>query len=381
MTQENPKRVLFVDDEPNVLAGLKRQLRSKYSIYTAESGAEGLKQIQENGPFPVVVSDMRMPNMNGAEFLTKVKQLTPNTMRILLTGHTDIEAAMSAINEGEIFRFLLKPCPTESLIKTLDSAVDQNRLLRAEKELLEKTLQGSIKVLTDILSLVNPLAFSRSTKIRQYVKHITSKLSINGKWQYELAAMLSQIGCVTVPEEILSKVYADQKLSDKEQALFNGHAKIGHDLIAKIPRLKTVAQMIQNQQDTPTDLLSKPATELPPDVLGGQILKIVLDLDRHIMAGQSITSAITGMNGQSNYYHSELVELLSDLKEDKSEATRKMISAAQLTTAMVIDEDIITTNGTLIVTKGQEVTEAMLARIKTFSENDALPELFRVIIK
>ncbi len=381
MSRENLDKVLFVDDEPNILSGLKRQLRSKFLVYTAESGEAGLDVLQQEGPFPVVVSDMRMPEMNGAVFLTKVKETQPSTMRVLLTGHTDIDAAIAAINEGEIFRFLLKPCPTELLVKTLSAAVEQNRLLRVEKELLEKTLQGSIKVLTDILSLVNPLAFSRSSKIRQYVKHIAAKLDVPGKWQYELAAMLSQIGCVTVPADILSKVYACQVLSGGEQELFDSHPGIGKDLIAKIPRLKTVAHMIQQQKSSMIGLSSNPVSTLKPDMLGGQMLKIALDLDSKMASGLTLKTAIEEMRGQPDNYHSDLIGMLADLKDDKVEETRKSIFAKELTASMLIDQDIVTTNGALIVSRGQEVTEAMLIRLQMMSENEALQEPFRVIIK
>ena len=378
MTEELAK-ILLVDDEPNVLSGLKRQLHGRFKVFTAESGVKGLEVLHQHGPFPVVVSDMRMPQMNGATFLSKVKQSHPFTMRILLTGQTDIEAAMVAVNEGQIFRFLMKPCPPDSLICTLDSAVEQNRLLSVEKELLEKTLRGSIKVLTDILSMVNPLAFSRSSRVRRYVNHMAAKLQLPGKWQFELAAMLSQIGCVTVPHEILSKVYSRQSLNDKEKEMYSAHPDIGADLIAKIPRLRAVSQIIRSQHTTVAttgDLKS-----LDSEILGAQMLKVALGLEKEVAGGKSIKQAVDALRKSSGQYNNELLVLLEDTKEAPAEETRKLIRAQELTRNMMIDEDILATNGALIVAKGQEVSDVMLARLQLMARNEALKEPFRVVIQ
>ena len=103
--------ILCVDDDANLLEGLKRQLRKQFTLETALSGEAGLVVVKEDGPFAVVVSDMRMPGMNGARFLAQVRAMAPDTVRILLTGQTDIQDAIVAVNEGHIFRFLTKPCP------------------------------------------------------------------------------------------------------------------------------------------------------------------------------------------------------------------------------------------------------------------------------
>src|SRR5262245_28427095 len=102
------ERILCVDDEPNVLAGYQRQLRKHYDIEIAQGGEQGLAAIQEKGPYAVIVSDMRMPGMNGAQFLARAKELAPHSVRMLLTGYSDQKAAISAVNDGHIFRFLTK---------------------------------------------------------------------------------------------------------------------------------------------------------------------------------------------------------------------------------------------------------------------------------
>jgi DNA-binding NarL/FixJ family response regulator len=131
-------KILFVDDEPLVLDGYKRMLRGKFEVDTAIGGDKGLDAIQINGPYGVVISDMRMPGMNGAEFLALVRQKAPETVRMLLTGYTDLDAAIDAVNEGNIFRYLSKPCEQEMLVKAINLGLAQYRSVTSEKMLLKK---------------------------------------------------------------------------------------------------------------------------------------------------------------------------------------------------------------------------------------------------
>ena len=128
-----PEKILFVDDEQDILSSFKRQFRKKADIHTAISGQEALDLMDKEDEFAVIISDMRMPNMDGAEFLEKAKNKSPNTVRILLTGQTDLNSAISAVNQGQIYRFLSKPCPQEDLQNTLKNAVRQYRLINTEK--------------------------------------------------------------------------------------------------------------------------------------------------------------------------------------------------------------------------------------------------------
>jgi FixJ family two-component response regulator len=131
-------RILFVDDEQGVLDGLERLLRKEFAVTVALGGQKGLTTIQDFGPFAVVISDMRMPGMSGAEFLAQVKHVAPDTVRMLLTGYTDLSAAIDAVNEGNIFRFLTKPCTKDVLVDAVNIGLTQYHKTTAEKELLKK---------------------------------------------------------------------------------------------------------------------------------------------------------------------------------------------------------------------------------------------------
>jgi len=192
------EKILLVDDDSNILDGYRRSLSREFLMETALGGQPALAMAAENGPYAVVVSDMRMPGMDGIQLLSKIRALSPDTIRVMLTGNADMETAVNAINEGSIFRFLNKPCSKEAMAKTLTAALVQYRLVTAEKQLLEQTLSGSLQVLTEVLSLVNPAAFSRAERARRYIHHIVTVMKLGNPWQYEVAAMLSQLGCVTL---------------------------------------------------------------------------------------------------------------------------------------------------------------------------------------
>ena len=149
-------KVLCVDDEPQVLEGLALHLRRSYDVVTATSGAAALDVLGKDGVTAVIISDMRMPAMDGAAFLSRARQLVPDATRILLTGQSSLAAAIGAVNDGHIFRFLTKPCAPPALMAAVGDGAEQHRLVRAEKVLLEQTLHGSIKAMTDILALANP---------------------------------------------------------------------------------------------------------------------------------------------------------------------------------------------------------------------------------
>ena len=112
-------RILLVDDDPNILQGYQRQLHKHVDIETAQNGIAGLKSLKEKGPFAVIISDLRMPGMDGIAFLAEAREQSPDSVRVMLTGHADLEAAINAVNKGNIFRLLTKPCPAENLLQTV----------------------------------------------------------------------------------------------------------------------------------------------------------------------------------------------------------------------------------------------------------------------
>lgn len=375
------EKVLFVDDEPNVLEGIRRQIGRKVQMDTATSGADGLKLVQENGPYAVVISDMRMPNMSGSQFLTRVRELAPDTVRMVLSGQSDMQATIEAVNQGQIFRFLTKPCPPEVLWRVVESGLKQYQLITAERDLLEKTLGGAVKVLTEVLGIANPVAYSRTARLQKYVQAIAETLEVGNQWQLTLAAMLSQIGCISLPAEILAKVYSGGALSPEEQKLFNSHPDLGARLIGGIPRLEPVAEVIAGQMQRP-DLagVGQIAGHWDSRTLGLTVLRAATELDALITGGTRPAVALQKLVES----WPELPELIADALRHaqiaSGDAIVRSITLAELAPGMVLDEDLKSRNGIRLVPQGHEVTQTVMVRLRSVAAGVGIQEPFRVRI-
>jgi response regulator RpfG family c-di-GMP phosphodiesterase len=370
--------ILFVDDEQAILDGFRRNLRKVCSVHTANSGEEGLAALEKQA-FAVVVSDMSMPGMNGVTFLRQVRERWPDTVRVMLTGYADIENAMAAVNEGHIFRFITKPVSQETLVNVLAAALEQHRLICAEHELLENTLTCSIQVLVDMLAMTNPAAFSRAQRVRRYVAQMADHLALPDCWQYEVAASLSQLGCVTVPASTLEKGLVEDDLSDQEQKMVAAHPAIGEKLIASIPRLEGVARMIGRQnQDPDYKFFPGDPSEADPVQVGGHLLKLVLEFDRLLFRGAGQDQAVNQMEERGVTRDHRLLVALRKINVPKLERVSSTVSVRDLRNGMVLEEDIRTTNGMLVAAHGQELNDTIRQRLKNFSLQNTIPEQVRV---
>jgi len=364
-------KVLFVDDEQKILDSFMLNLKRRYDVHLALGPEEALARIASDGPFQVVVSDYKMPGMNGVELLSKVMAVSPKTVRIMLTGHADMDVSIAAVNSGQVFRFLTKPCSMELLTGAIDAALEQNRLLNLEKELLRNTLLGSINVIVEILSIVNPLAFGRSDRIRRLVMGLTKALKLHNSSKYELAALLSQIGCVTVPEEILVKRYSGQALSPQEQNAFDLGIRRTSALIKKIPRLEEVGNIILCQLDTPS--LEVEGT------LGARLLLLALDYDDLTLAGTSGDDALRELQKRAQRYGAPLLAALENLLAGEDCHHILDLRLARLEPGMILARDVRAMDGTLMLSRGLVITSFILDRLLSLSETLPIHEPIQVI--
>jgi response regulator RpfG family c-di-GMP phosphodiesterase len=374
-------RILCVDDDPNILEGYKRQLRKEFELDTAVGPEQGLRMVTEQGPFAVVVSDLQMPGMNGVEFLAQVRTHEPDTVRMLLTGNAELQAAIEAINQGQIFRFLTKPCTPEALANALKAGLAQHRLITAERELLEQTLSGSIRVLCEVLALVNPEAFGRSSRITRYVESIAANLHVSELWSIKTAAMLSQIGCVILPESLLKKVYRGEVLTGEESQLFNQHPFVGYDLIAKIPRMKRVAEIIKFQDKYYDGYgVSGDAQEGKTIPMEARILKVALDFDALESAGKSKAEAFDEMKQRKGWYDPTVIDAMKAAFAQEIKYEMKTAVVADLREGMILAEGIQSSQHVVLASKGQQVTPSMIMRLQNFSKTGGVREPFTVLL-
>jgi len=367
-------KILFVDDDPDTLEAYKRTLSPEFAIDIADGAANAFAAVEENGPYSVVISDMRMPVMSGAEFLGQVRQRASDTVRMLLTGDTDLSSAIEAVNQGNIFRFLTKPCRPEVLRSAIAAGIKQYRLITSERELLEKTLVGSIKVLTDVLSAASPEAFGRSNRIVRYVRHIMARVTLPSPWCIEAAATLSQLGCITLEPDIMQRAYAGVRLTTEEQARFDAHPQAAMELLKNIPRLESASWMIGQQlkRDIPeigSDFPGFSSTEL---MLGAKILKLAVAFEESRFKFPSQSGALASLRNRGDEFESSLVNALRDLPTDNGDMQLRRVSTSRLRAGMILDQEIKSGQGVLLVAKGQELTSALIMRLTNYSRATAI---------
>ena len=373
MNKETLPRILCVDDEPRVVDSLAVQLRREYQVLTANDGQTALRIIKEGGAPAVIVSDMRMPGMDGATLLRHIRQQYPDTTRILLTGETGRATAVAAVNEGQIFRFLTKPCSTDNLRAAIDAGVTQHRVVTAERVLLQETLIGCIKALVDVLAITNPVAFGHASRVKRLAADVAKTMGIAGFWQLEAAAMLSQIGYISLPVELVEKLYYGKRLTPEERVLAGAAPQVARKLLGHIPRLEPVLTILDAIRQPDLDIAEGPIKQ------GAAILSMVTEYDVGVVQGQSVPVAIQALRSRAGRYDVKLINALESLVGEV-DAPREIseVTIGNLKPSMVLMDDLYTQAGSLLVPKGFEVTETFLERTRNFGQS-ILEQRVRVV--
>jgi len=364
------RRILVVDDEQSLLDGIRRVHRKSYEIKVACGARAGLDALEQDGPFAVVICDYQMPDMNGAEFLEQAQELSPSTVRLMLSGNADLDAAIEVVNQGHIFRFLTKPCPPQTFRTAVDAGLEQYALHEAERLLLEETVRGSIEVLVEVLALSSPETFGRSSRVRHYVGQVAAGLGLADSWRFETAALLSQIGHIAVPPDILHRRSHGEPLSAHAERMLGRHASVARDLLCKIPRLEEVAEIVAHQGLRADDPALGP---VPRTVrVGASALSAALAFDELVVGGRSPESAASSLARDAGRFDPRVLKLLGSAKLPGQERVVQRMSVRELHVGMIIDEDVYASSGTLIVARGNVISVSMLERLGSSADSGAI---------
>jgi CheY-like chemotaxis protein len=361
-------RVLCVDDEQHVLDALERNLGEFYEVATANGGEAGIAALGEQGPFDVVISDMRMPGMSGAVFLSHARRIAPDTVRFLLTGQSDAQAARDAINEGQIARYLDKPCPTERLTVYIEEAVENRRKAMAERELLERTVAGSIKLMGEVLALVAPACFRDAAVVVGIVEHMCARLGLVDTWKFRAAASLHALGFVALPADLVDKHDKRAPLTAGEEKQIASVAEVGARLLAEIPRFGEIAEIVRRHRDP------IPVTA-PDDVARGAAMIAVA---RAVLEAAGPTRRIAQVARHIapvyNDFGKSLLVLLDDYQARRPAEEVLHLRLGELRAGMVLEGDLVTKSGTVLFSAGNTLNAPVLERIRRYAENAPLRE-------
>jgi response regulator RpfG family c-di-GMP phosphodiesterase len=414
--------ILCVDDERNVQASLRRLFQARgYRVLTAESGHAGLR-VLENEPIDLVISDMRMPEMNGAQFLRQVCERWPDTMRLLLTGYSDTQSILDAINHGEIYRYITKPWDDHDIVLMVQQSLERQALL-ADKRRLEaltgrqndelKTLNASlerkvderttelqaaniqlttavhalkdtnaqlehnfltsIKVFTNLIDMRGGRFAGRARRVADLAHRIAVRMGFDEHDAQEVyvAGLLHDIGKIGLPDALLSKPM--QQMTDEELGLYQKHPAIGQHALMPLQGLRNVAVMIRGQHEQydgggfPDRL---PGVQIP---LGARILAVAGDYD-HLQAGVVVTYQLSPdaaraniLNGSGKLYDPRVVEaFVAMLDGTGSEAHDMLVEAAELRPGMTLSRDLINRDGMLLLSAGHEINMRLIGQIAGF---------------
>ena len=375
-------KILLVDDDENILSGYKRILRNDFQMFVSTDAASALTHIKEHNDFAVVISDYNMPKMKGIEFLSIVKEKQPNAVRVLLTGNAELQMAIDAVNEGNIFRFLTKPCSNQLLLNIIWRGVDQYKLITAEKELLEKTLKGSIKLLIDILTVANPTVFNRAMHIRDLAKKIMIRLNIAESWETDIAFLLSQIGCVGIPGDIIDKRLRGVKITLQEEEIYNSQAEIGKSLLKNIPRLENIAESIALQFKTFSDIdLLKSSFEDERIILNAKMLRLLNDYFFLIEQGNESQRALKYIIEEKNLYDPVILQALeAELLGVQDGYIVESVNLNELKEGMELAADLYDKSNFKLLPKGVRLSDIYIVKITNYGKLKGLVEPIKVLV-
>ena len=247
------EKILIVDDDNLMLKSILRNLHDGYNIKTADNGRDALRMCVDEGPFDVVISDYQMPQMDGLKFLSTLKEKMPDAVRLILTGNINLEVALKAVNDSEVFRLLLKPIESSELKKAIDSAIKQHQRILAERELcavmrVKKVLEGSLNGFIRLMETRDPYTAGHQHRVALLASCIAEKMDQSSEFVQNvfLAASIHDLGKLYVPAEFLNK---PGPLSTLEFMLIKTHPQIGYEVLSQLGNGLSLPEIIHQHHE------------------------------------------------------------------------------------------------------------------------------------
>lgn len=357
-------KILCVDDEESILKGFQLNLRKDFELHLASNGVEGLEVFDREQGFALVLSDMRMPQMDGATMLSEIKKRDPEVVTVLLTGHTDFESAMSAVNEGSIFRMLSKPCPPEMLIRVLNDGLAQHDLIKSKRILLDQTLRGAVDALAQSLSTVKPLFFGRAQRVRRIANELAEMIKLEDAWRVDIASIFSQLAYISLPESVSEDVYYKKDLTSSVKEMVRRFPDDTQKLIEKIPGLEEVGEILEKLA-----IQHRFETEDGSGIRkSASILRVALDFDYYEEQGHDRSLIVQTLKSRKEEYDPEITECLSQLLVVAEQKYRlEEILIRKLEIGMRLAQELRLSDGLLVASSGTDVDRQLLRVIRNYS--------------
>ena len=373
--------ILFIDDDYKILNSFKRSLSQEYSVYVADTPEKGLRLFEEKGPFSVLVSDMHMPGMNGVEVLSKAREIDADTSRVLLTGYADQQAAIDAVNKGRIFKFLTKPCPLQTLVPVLEEGIYNYKLNVSNRFVGERTQQGLVGMLSQILAMVNPAAQRKAHRLKNFARHMARTARPQQRMIVEMLAVLSQLGCLNLSQETMRLYDGGGIVGHEDNIRIREQFDVAARLLMHLPRFEVIIEVLGLLHKEPHQFPRYDDLEMQETIpLCTRILQTALGLDSLLASGKSPDEALAALKADQPFYDPALVDRLVDFTFALHNEVLMYVRATELTSRMVLAEDIRDGDGTFLATKGQPLANPLLAYLHKVHRRIGLPEPIGVFL-
>jgi CheY-like chemotaxis protein len=357
-------KVLLVDDDGALLRSLERNLCFDYALTTADSGQAALDLLADGGPFSVIVTDMRMPGMDGVAFIEAARVRTPRSIFLMLTGNQDVETAIKAVNDGHVFRFLNKPCEIAEIKRAIDAALRQFELVQAEKELLQKTFVGAVNMLTDVIDALRPEVLQQSDQIDAVMRSCEEGLGFCGPWEFRLAARLGLLGLALQPDEEQSRFRLLSPADPESDRLFKKIATTSAKLIERIPRLDRVADIIRMQCGSDSAMTAE-AIQTASTAAGGLLLRVATQWTFMMNAGTNPETALLELRESLPDLPPRLCCALLSTEMGKANAPGRSVALENLREGMILYDNVLSDDGALLLRKGRRLTLPVIEKLRS----------------
>lgn len=376
MSPERPQ-ILVVDDDNLLLKIIRNSLDDKHFEFVPAVGGKMALEVLKSKDYQikVIVSDMIMPEMDGLQLLGLMQREYPDITRILLTGSNDIAYIAEILNQIGIFRFIRKPINPPVFNKTVNDAVEYFHQMAADREVVQNTLSQSVDALMKILEITNGVAFSLSQHVREYAIKLGKEIDAPAIWNLDIAAQLSQLGCITIPELILERYYWDDTLTPKEESMVRNHPQISLSILRNIPRLEHIG----NTLIAASQRIDKEGFENGEAIaIHSAVIKFVTTFELLIRKGRDRDQAIEILEESKEDFPAVLIEAFKEVEVIQPKSKVIDLEIDKIKNGMWIEEDVKTKDGVLIVSKGYRVNEAVRNRLVNFSDEGEIEYMVKV---
>lgn len=414
-----PATLLFVDDEPNILSALRRLFRPLgYKIHTAEGGSEGLALLEQE-PVDLVISDMRMPNMDGAQFLEQVRQKWPDTMRILLTGHADVSSTIAAINKGEIHRYIAKPWDDDDITLLVKHALERKDLEQEKRRLedltqrqndelkdlnvnletkvqerteevrqtmgfleiankkLKENFITSIKIFANLIELREPSLAGHSRRVADHARTLAKRLNLSDAEVQDvfIAGLLHDIGKIGQPDKLLAKPFI--VLAGEERDLALRHPAIGQAALMGLEQLHGAAKLIRAHHERWDGMGFPDGLSGLAIPIGARILALANDYDG-VQIGTVLSKRLNQSEaiayiteGRGKRYDPQVVDVFAGMMDGQGSAAvvEMEIKSPQLKAGMVLSRDLVSHEGVMLLSRDYVLNDIIIEQICNFQRS------------